>query len=155
MRRLTTVLCVALLSGPAAAQVIGVPECEDGIDNDGDGLIDFPADPGCTSPTDNSEVNLPLDLKFSDLNISDLGFVLPDLLGAVPDLSEHDQATTVVPPGQNIGLVGSAGGGATVRPQSHGCGIDDARESASAVALILFALAAGLWWRTRPGARGA
>jgi len=31
------------------------PDCSDGIDNDGDGLIDYPADPGCTSPTDNSE----------------------------------------------------------------------------------------------------
>jgi hypothetical protein len=29
--------------------------CEDGIDNDGDGRIDFPADPGCSSATDNSE----------------------------------------------------------------------------------------------------
>ncbi|MCH8194147.1 MAG: DUF11 domain-containing protein, partial [Planctomycetes bacterium] len=27
----------------------------DGIDNDGDSLIDFPADPGCTDPTDDDE----------------------------------------------------------------------------------------------------
>ena len=32
-------------------------QCEDGKDNDGDGVIDFPADPGCTSKKDNSEVN--------------------------------------------------------------------------------------------------
>jgi len=32
-----------------------VPQCMDGIDNDGDGKIDFPADPGCTSPGDNTE----------------------------------------------------------------------------------------------------
>ena len=31
------------------------PDCSDGIDNDGDGLVDYPADPGCTSPTDTSE----------------------------------------------------------------------------------------------------
>lgn len=30
-------------------------ECEDGIDNDGDGLIDFPDDPDCESPSDDSE----------------------------------------------------------------------------------------------------
>ena len=30
-------------------------QCEDGIDNDGDNLIDFPADPGCTSTNDNDE----------------------------------------------------------------------------------------------------
>ena len=30
-------------------------QCNDGTDNDGDGLSDFPADPGCTSSTDPSE----------------------------------------------------------------------------------------------------
>ena len=31
------------------------PQCLDGRDNDGDGLTDFPADPDCTTPWDNSE----------------------------------------------------------------------------------------------------
>ncbi|NLF25073.1 MAG: hypothetical protein GX589_05375, partial [Deltaproteobacteria bacterium] len=31
-------------------------QCQDGLDNDGDGLIDYPADPGCVSPTDDSEL---------------------------------------------------------------------------------------------------
>ena len=31
------------------------PECSDEVGNDGDGLIDFPADPGCTSAEDLSE----------------------------------------------------------------------------------------------------
>jgi len=31
------------------------PECSDGLDNDGNGKIDFPADQGCDSPTDNDE----------------------------------------------------------------------------------------------------
>ncbi len=37
------------------------PLCDDGLDNDGDHLIDYPADPGCSSRTDNSElpVNTP------------------------------------------------------------------------------------------------
>jgi hypothetical protein len=30
-------------------------ECADGVDNDGDGAIDFPADPGCSSAEDDSE----------------------------------------------------------------------------------------------------
>lgn len=34
---------------PPAAQ------CADGVDNDGDGKIDYPADPGCASATDDSE----------------------------------------------------------------------------------------------------
>ncbi len=31
------------------------PECSDGVDNDADSKIDFPADPGCTSSADNDE----------------------------------------------------------------------------------------------------
>lgn len=31
------------------------PECSDGVDNDGDGRVDFPNDPGCSSPDDTSE----------------------------------------------------------------------------------------------------
>jgi len=38
---------------PALAQ------CEDGIDNDTDGLIDFPADPGCIDALDNDETDPP------------------------------------------------------------------------------------------------
>jgi Polysaccharide lyase len=33
--------------------------CTDGSDNDGDGLTDFRADPGCSSGTDNDETNAP------------------------------------------------------------------------------------------------
>lgn len=33
----------------------GEPECNDGIDNDGDGKTDHPDDPGCSSPEDDSE----------------------------------------------------------------------------------------------------
>jgi hypothetical protein len=40
---------VITLAGPAAATHT---ECHDGIDNDGNGLIDFPQDPGCSSIDD-------------------------------------------------------------------------------------------------------
>ena len=33
--------------------------CADGLDNDGDGLADYPADPGCASATDSDESNAP------------------------------------------------------------------------------------------------
>lgn len=33
------------------------PQCSDGIDNDGDGQIDYPADRGCTDANDNDEYN--------------------------------------------------------------------------------------------------
>jgi uncharacterized repeat protein (TIGR01451 family) len=35
----------------------GKPQCSDGRDNDGDGVIDYPADPGCASPVDDDERN--------------------------------------------------------------------------------------------------
>jgi len=33
------------------------PACSDGVDNDGDGLIDYPVDPGCGAAEDDDEVN--------------------------------------------------------------------------------------------------
>ena len=36
-----------------------IPQCSDGIDNDGDGLIDYPKDPGCASPSGNDEYSAP------------------------------------------------------------------------------------------------
>lgn len=35
-------------------------QCNDDLDNDGDGQIDYPADPGCTSGEDDSEYNPPM-----------------------------------------------------------------------------------------------
>ena len=44
---------------PAAA-------CSDGLDNDGDTLIDHPADPGCTGPTDTDETDPPAGAACAD-----------------------------------------------------------------------------------------
>ncbi len=41
-------------TGAGGATKVGVTQCNDGIDNDGDGLIDT-ADPECTGPLDNDE----------------------------------------------------------------------------------------------------
>ena len=38
-----------------------VPACSDGLDNDNDGLIDFPNDSGCTSNTDGNEIDITTD----------------------------------------------------------------------------------------------
>jgi hypothetical protein len=37
--------------------VVSIAQCADGIDNDGDSLIDYPADPGCTSAVDDDETD--------------------------------------------------------------------------------------------------
>ncbi|HEY4475184.1 MAG TPA: peptidoglycan-binding domain-containing protein, partial [Candidatus Paceibacterota bacterium] len=39
------------------AGVPGKPQCNDAIDNDGDGKIDYPTDPGCDSATDGNETD--------------------------------------------------------------------------------------------------
>ena len=41
-------------------------DCEDGLDNEGDGLIDFPADPDCTSAKSTSEGAPPIDAGLDD-----------------------------------------------------------------------------------------
>ena len=40
------------------------PQCSDGIDNDGDDLIDYPEDLGCVDPFDNNEFNKPKLVEF-------------------------------------------------------------------------------------------
>jgi peptidoglycan hydrolase-like protein with peptidoglycan-binding domain len=41
------------------ASPVAPSACNDGIDNDGDSIIDYPFDPGCSSATDNDEYNAP------------------------------------------------------------------------------------------------
>jgi hypothetical protein len=58
----TAVVTIDVTTVPPAAQ------CSDGIDNDGDGLTDFPADPGCIDANDNDETDPlpPIDPGFAD-----------------------------------------------------------------------------------------
>ncbi len=50
----SVLVALAVFAWPftSAAQV-----CNDGLDNDRDGLTDFPADPGCVSPGDTTELD--------------------------------------------------------------------------------------------------
>ncbi len=41
--------------GPAGSRICQPAQCNDGMDNNGDGRSDFPADPGCANTTDDSE----------------------------------------------------------------------------------------------------
>ena len=49
----------AQLRSDLAACLSASAECTDGIDNDGDGTVDYPADPDCVSPTDGTEAPPP------------------------------------------------------------------------------------------------
>ncbi len=44
-------------NGSAGSRVCTVAQCKDGVDNNGDGKVDYPADPGCDSSSDNTEVS--------------------------------------------------------------------------------------------------
>ncbi|MCX5743153.1 MAG: PPC domain-containing protein [Proteobacteria bacterium] len=44
-------------TGTVGARICALAVCNDGISNDGDGLIDYPNDPGCTSPDDPDETD--------------------------------------------------------------------------------------------------
>ncbi len=48
-------------------------ECSDGVDNDSDGLVDYPNDPGCTSSSDNSESNVVNTTKYQTYSINSSG----------------------------------------------------------------------------------
>ena len=62
-RTYTTVLAALLLLGLVALPMPGASaepaECNDAIDNDGDGQTDYPDDPDCTAPEDNTETTPP------------------------------------------------------------------------------------------------
>lgn len=53
-------------AGAVAGTEVNVPACQDGIDNDEDGLADFPQDPGCGSANDDNEYNELIDPECSD-----------------------------------------------------------------------------------------
>lgn len=56
---LVALVLIAIVAAIIAVRptVAAKPVCNDGIDNDGDSLTDYPNDPGCASKTDNDEGN--------------------------------------------------------------------------------------------------
>ena len=72
--------------------------CNDGIDNDGDGLVDFPADPGCTSTTDSSEYNVPPTIYLCSDGIDNDGDGLTDFPADPGCSSPTDMSEYNVPP---------------------------------------------------------
>ena len=46
------------VTNPEGCQPPVVTQCADGLDNDGDGEIDYPADPGCANVTDDDETDV-------------------------------------------------------------------------------------------------
>ena len=78
MRRVATLillLCLPLVAfGDISSVTVSVytPQCADGIDNDGDLLIDHPSDLGCSSAGDNDETDVSYQCNDSIDNDGDL-----------------------------------------------------------------------------------
>ena len=51
-----------------------IPECDDGLDNDGDGLRDHPEDPTCVSP-DHASESVRLDVAFEFIDLGNPGLL--------------------------------------------------------------------------------
>ncbi len=70
--------CLNDCSGFEVLQCINYPaQCNDGIDNDADGLIDYPNDLGCDSVEDDSELDGPVEILFDGFEDGNLaGWVL-------------------------------------------------------------------------------
>ncbi len=104
-----------LSTPPEEVLGVGVTFCSDGLDNDGDGLTDFPADPGCTSPTDLDETDVP---ECSD-GLDNDGDGLVDFPND-PGCSSYLDATELGPPACSDG-VDDDGDGLTDFPADPGC----------------------------------
>ena len=95
---------------PAVAVVPVLSICADGLDNDGDGLIDHPADPGCSSSDDGDETDPP---QCSDGKDNDgdglVDFPADKGCAAADDNDEVDPCKTPAP-GELISLKGCGTG---------------------------------------------
>ena len=102
----------------------GMTQCSDGVDNDSDGLVDFPDDPGCTSLEDDSEDSLPMP-QCSDGrdNDGDGKIDFPDDPGCFAP--QQDSETDDCPNGPNCPQCGNGkdddGNGTMDYPNDPGC----------------------------------
>jgi alpha-tubulin suppressor-like RCC1 family protein len=84
-----------------------ITACDDGLDNDADGLVDFPADPDCLSPADIAELKPVLDGSTDTPGRASSVF-LDDNYAYVSDWDSGIQIIDVSDP-QNPTFMGSAG----------------------------------------------
>jgi hypothetical protein len=72
---------ITTASFAVSGAICGTPptaQCSDGIDNDGDGLIDFPYDPGCADANDDDEIDVPSEVAECNDGIDNDGDGLTD-----------------------------------------------------------------------------
>jgi uncharacterized repeat protein (TIGR01451 family) len=122
----------------SAYAAVNVPECSDDIDNDGDGKIDYPDDPGCTSrdDLDESDVDLQVRKLVSRDTVSPgepIDFqVLVNNAGPVD--AEDTVVTDALPPGFTLaGVEPSRGSCTQPDPQTLRCALGSLPASGAAL----------------------
>ncbi len=104
----------------------GIPPlsaCADGIDNDADGLTDFPSDPGCIDASDDDENNTPPPTTQCNDGIDNDGDGLidfPDDPGCI-DVNDNNEANTPPPTAQCSDGTDNDGDGLIDFPNDPGC----------------------------------
>ncbi len=81
-----------------------LPQCSDGIDNDNDGLIDYPEDPGCESPEDDNETDeavnqAPVFDPVDDITVNETEMVWFDVNATDPEGDNVDLTAENLPEG--------------------------------------------------------
>jgi len=89
-------------------EIVPLPECSDTIDNDGDGLIDFPDDPECDNSSDDSESPLKACEDGID-NDGDSLIDFPDDPGCASAVDDNEQNSNSSGSSGNSGGSGSSG----------------------------------------------
>ncbi len=82
----------------AILAIIEQPDCSDGLDDDGDGLTDFPDDPGCTDALDTDERGAPFQCDNGIDDDGDTFFDYPDDNGCASPFDDSEN-TALVPTG--------------------------------------------------------
>lgn len=114
---ITTIVSFHVIVPPKIALAQQSGECNDGIDNDGDGAIDYPADSTCTNPTGDESVYVPsepqviIPAKTNDLGPTTYTFRVPGVYEVTVPAGAY-KATV-----QTWGAGGGGGSGAKV--QNH------------------------------------
>jgi len=95
---------------PAAQVVAVLAVCSDQADNDGDGLVDFPADPGCSSAEDSNETD-PAQCSDGEDNDGDGAVDHPSDKGCTgPEDTDETDPCKAPAPGEAVSLAGCGTG---------------------------------------------
>lgn len=98
--------CAQSSSTPSENDIL--MHCEDGLDNDNDGLVDFPDDPGCDNAQDDTEIDMAMPIACDDGLDNDADGLIdfPDDTGC-NSASDDDETDAVVISGHSAARANS------------------------------------------------